>query len=139
VLGFRDGYFPFQGTDVKDCFEAVKRDFDPSIVLTHWQGDAHQDHRLVAELTHNTFRDHLVLEYEIPKYDGDLGNPAFFVPLTQTQLRRKVETIGRHFSSQRGRMWFSDGTFLAMARLRGIGCNAPEGVAEAFYIRKIVF
>jgi LmbE family N-acetylglucosaminyl deacetylase len=139
VLGFRDGYFPFQGVDIKDCFEAVKRDFDPSLILTHWQGDAHQDHRLVAELTHNTFRDHLVLEYEIPKYDGDLGNPAFFVLLTQAQLRRKVETIGRHFPSQHGRSWFSDETFLAMARLRGIGCNAPEGLAEAFYAGKIVF
>ncbi len=139
MLGFRDGYFPFQGANIKDCFEAIKRDFDPSIVLTHWQGDAHQDHRLVAELTHNTFRDHFVLEYEIPKYDGDLGNPTFFVPLTQVQLRRKVETISRHFPSQRGRSWFSDETFLAMARLRGIGCNAPEGIAEAFYARKIVF
>ena len=138
VLEFRDGYFPFQGADIKDCFEALKRDFDPSLILTHWHGDAHQDHRTVAELTHNTFRDHLVLEYEIPKYDGDLGNPAFFVPLTQAQLRRKIETIGRHFSSQRGRSWFSDDTFLAMARLRGIGCNAPEGLAEAFYVRKVV-
>jgi LmbE family N-acetylglucosaminyl deacetylase len=139
VLGFRDGYFPFQGADIKDCFEAVKRDFDPSLVLTHWHGDAHQDHRLVAELTHNTFRDHLVLEYEIPKYDGDLANPGFFVPLTRAQIRRKVETIRRHFASQRGRGWFSDDTFLALARLRGIGCNAPEGLAEAFYARKIVF
>jgi LmbE family N-acetylglucosaminyl deacetylase len=139
VLGFRDGYFPFQGSDIKDCFEALKRDFDPSLVLTHCQRDAHQDHRLLAELTHNTFRDHLVLEYEIPKYDGDLGNPAFFVPLTRAQFRRKVETIGRHFTSQRGRSWFSDETFLATARLRGIGCNAPEGLAEAFYARKIVF
>jgi hypothetical protein len=139
VLDFRDGYFPFQGTEIKDCFEAVKRDFDPSLVLTHWQGDAHQDHRLVAELTHNTFRNHFVLEYEIPKYDGDLGNPAFFVPLTQVQLCRKIGTISRHFPSQRGRSWFSDETFLAIARLRGIGCNAPEGLAEAFYARKIVF
>jgi LmbE family N-acetylglucosaminyl deacetylase len=139
VLGFRDGYFPFQGADIKDCFEAVKRDFAPSMVLTHWHGDAHQDHRLVAELTHNTFRDHLVLEYEIPKYDGDLGNPAFFVPLTQALLNRKVEAIARHFPSQGGRSWFSDETFLAMARLRGIGCNAPERLAEAFYARKIVF
>jgi len=138
VLGFRDGYFPFQGADIKDCFEAVKRDFEPSLVLTHWQGDAHQDHQLVAELTHNTFRDHLVLEYEIPKYDGDLGNPNFFVPLTQAQIRRKIETICRHFPSQRGRSWFSNETFLAMARLRGIGCNAEEGLAEAFYARKIV-
>jgi LmbE family N-acetylglucosaminyl deacetylase len=138
VLGFRDGYFPFQGADIKDCFEALKRDFDPSLVLTHWQGDAHQDHRLLGELTHNTFRDHLVLEYEIPKYDGDLGNPTFFVPLTRAQIRRKVEIIGRHFSSQRARSWFSDETFLALARLRGIGCNAPEGLAEAFYPRKVV-
>ena len=139
VLAFRDGYFPFQGADIKDCFETVKRDFDPSLILTHWQGDAHQDHRLLAELTHNTFRDHLVLEYEIPKYDGDLGNPAFFVPLTGAQIRRKLDIIGRHFSSQRGRSWFSDETFHAMARLRGIGCSAPEGLAEAFYARKIVF
>jgi len=138
VLQFRDGYFPFQGAAIKDRFEVIKCEFDPSLVLTHWQGDAHQDHRLVAELTHNTFRDHLVLEYEIPKYDGDLGNPNLFVPLTQALFRRKVETIGHHFSSQRGRSWFSDKTFLAMARLRGIGCNSPEGLAEAFYARKIV-
>jgi LmbE family N-acetylglucosaminyl deacetylase len=139
VLGFRDGYFPSQSADIKDHFEAIKGDFEPSLVLTHWHGDAHQDHRLLAELTTNTFRDHLVLEYEIPKYDGDLGNPGFFVPLTRAQMRRKVETIGRHFTSQRGRSWFSEDTFLAMARLRGIGCNAPEGLAEAFYARKIVF
>lgn len=139
ILDFRDGYFPFQGADIKNCFEGVKRDFDPSVVLTHWQGDAHQDHRLLAELTHNTFRDHLVLEYEIPKYDGDLGNPSFFVPLTQEQVGRKVEIISGHFISQRGRRWFSEETFLAMARLRGIGCNAPEGLAEAFYARKVVF
>lgn len=138
VLEFRDGYFPFQGTDIKDNFEALNREFNPSLVLTHWLGDAHQDHRLVAELTHNTFRDHLVLEYEIPKYDGDLGNPNFFVPLTRAQLRQKIEAIDLHFTSQRGRSWFSDETFLAVARLRGIGCNAPEGVAEAFYARKIV-
>jgi LmbE family N-acetylglucosaminyl deacetylase len=138
VLGFHDGYFPFQGADIKDCFEAIKRDFDPSLILTHWQGDAHQDHRLLAELTHNTFRDHLVLEYEIPKYDGDLGNPTFFVTLTRAQIRQKVETIARHFPSQLGRNWFSDETFLAMARLRGIGCNASEGLAEAFHVKKIV-
>jgi LmbE family N-acetylglucosaminyl deacetylase len=139
VLGFRDGYFPSQSADIKDRFEAIKGDFEPSLVLTHWHGDAHQDHRLLAELTANTFRDHLVLEYEIPKYDGDLGNPGFFVPLTHAQMRRKVETIERHFTSQRGRSWFSEDTFLAIARLRGIGCNAPEGLAEAFYARKIVF
>jgi LmbE family N-acetylglucosaminyl deacetylase len=139
VLGFRDGYFPFQGADIKDRFEALKQDFSPSLILTHCELDAHQDHRLVAQLTHNTFRDHLVLEYEIPKYDGDLGNPGFFVPLTEAQVRRKVDYIARHFPSQHGRSWFSDQTFLATARLRGIGCNAPEGLAEAYYARKIVF
>jgi LmbE family N-acetylglucosaminyl deacetylase len=139
VLNFRDGYFPSEAADIKDYFEDLKRDFDTSLVLTHWHGDAHQDHRLIAELAHNTFRDHLILEYEIPKYDGDLGNPAFFVPLTRAQMRRKVEAITRHFPSQRRRTWFSDETFFALARLRGIGCNAPEGLAEAFYPRKIVF
>jgi LmbE family N-acetylglucosaminyl deacetylase len=139
VLGFRDGYFPFEGAGIKDRFESLKRDFDASLVLTHWQRDAHQDHRLIAELTHQTFRDHLVLEYEIPKYDADLGNPGFFVPLTEAQLRRKVEIIRRHFPSQGGRRWFSDDTFLAMARLRGIGCNAPDGLAEAFYAANVVF
>jgi LmbE family N-acetylglucosaminyl deacetylase len=139
VLGFRDGYFPSQSADIKDCFEALKRDFDPSLVLTHWQHDAHQDHRVLAELTFNTFRNHLVFEYEILKYDGDLGNPNFFVPLTRTQLQEKIENISRHFVSQRGRSWFGDETFLAIARLRGVGCNAPEGFAEAFYVRKIVF
>jgi LmbE family N-acetylglucosaminyl deacetylase len=139
VLGFRDGYFPSQSADIKDYFETVKRDFDPSLILTHCQNDAHQDHRLLAELTFNTFRNHLVLEYEIPKYDGDLGNPNFFVPLARAQLQRKIDTISHHFVSQRGRSWFVNETFVAMARLRGIGCNAPEGVAEAFYVRKIVF
>ena len=139
VLGFRDGYFPSQSAEIKDRFEALKRDFDPSLIMTHWHNDAHQDHRLLAELTSNTFRNHLVLEYEIPKYDGDLGNPNFFVPLTRAQLQRKIDTILQHFASQRTRNWFEDETFAAMARLRGVGCNALEGVAEAFYARKIVF
>ena len=139
LLRFRDGYFPFQGADIKDYFEALKKEYAPSLILTHWKGDAHQDHRLIGELTHDTFRNHLVLEYEIPKYDDDLGNPTFFVPLTRLQLDSKVEAIGRHFVSQRRRSWFSDDTFRAMARLRGIGCNAPEGFAEAFYVSRIVF
>jgi LmbE family N-acetylglucosaminyl deacetylase len=139
VLAFRDGFFPFQGAAIKECFEAIKGDFDPALILTHWRGDAHQDHRLLAELTHSTFRNHLVLEYEIPKYDDDLGNPNLFVALTQAQLHRKVETIATYFPSQRQRSWFSSDTFLAMARLRGIGCNAAEGFAEAFYARKVLF
>jgi LmbE family N-acetylglucosaminyl deacetylase len=138
VMGFRDGYFPFQGAEIKDRFESLKREFEPSLVLTHFRDDAHQDHRLLAHLTYNTFRDHLVWEYEIPKYDGDIGNPNLFVSLTQAQLRQKVETLNRYFASQRSRRWFNDETFMALARLRGIGCNAPEGLAEAFYARKIV-
>ncbi len=138
VIGFRDGYFPFQGAGIKDYFEAIKADFEPTLILTHWHDDAHQDHRLIAQLTHNTFRDHLVLEYEIPKYDGDFGNPVLFVPLTRDQAHHKIEMICRHFLSQTRRRWFCEETFLAMAWLRGIGCNAPEGVAEAFYARKLV-
>jgi LmbE family N-acetylglucosaminyl deacetylase len=138
VGGFRDGYFPFQGAEIKDYFETIKADFDPTLILTHQYADAHQDHRLIAQLTHNTFRDHLILEYEIPKYDGDLGNPVLFVPLTMDQICHKVEAISQHFPSQAGRSWFRNETFLAIARLRGIGCHAPEGVAEAFYTRKIV-
>jgi len=136
---FRDGYFPFQGTEIKDYFEAIKADFDPTLILTHCHADAHQDHRLIAQLTYNTFRDHLILEYEIPKYDGDLGNPVFFVPLTPDQVHRKIEQIIRYFPSQAGRGWFCSETFLAMARLRGIGCHASGGLAEAFYTRKIVY
>ncbi len=139
VLDFRDGYFPFQGTEIKDHFEALKREFDPSLVITHWKGDAHQDHRLIAELTHNTFRNHLVLEYETPKYDGDLSNPGFFVPLAREQMLRKIELLRRHFATQRSRSWFTDDTFLGLARLRGIQCNAPDGLAEGFYARKLVF
>ena len=138
VLNFRDGYYPFQGAEIKDFFESLKRDFEPSLVLTHWKGDAHQDHRLLADLTHNTFRNHMVLEYEIPKYDGDLGNPNFFVPLTRVQVRTKIDSILRHFPTQRGRGWFTEDTFLALTRLRGIGCNASEGFAEAFHARKVV-
>lgn len=138
VLDFKDGYFPFQGAEIKDVFEALKRDFDPSMVLTHWKDDAHQDHRILADLTHNTFRNHIILEYEIPKYDGDLGNPNFFVPLTKVSLRRKTELILRHFRTQHDRAWFTEETFGGMARLRGIGCNATEGFAEAFYARKVV-
>jgi LmbE family N-acetylglucosaminyl deacetylase len=137
VMGFRDGYFPFQGSDIKDRFEALKHEFEPSLVLTHFADDAHQDHLPLARFTYNTFRDHLMLEDEIPKYDRDIGNPNSFVSLTQAQLRRKVEALNRYFASQRSRRWFSDETFRALAWLRGIGCKATEGLAETFYARKI--
>jgi LmbE family N-acetylglucosaminyl deacetylase len=138
ILQFRDGYFPYQGADIKDWFEALKRQYRPSLVLTHWEGDAHQDHRLIAELTRNTFRDALVLSYEIPKYDGDIGRPNLYVPLMRAQAERKLGMLRRFFPSQAGRGWFTDDTFVGLARLRGIECNAPDGLAEAFHVNKAV-
>jgi LmbE family N-acetylglucosaminyl deacetylase len=138
VLGFRDGFFPSQHVEIKESFERLKREYNPSLVLTHYRGDLHQDHRLIAELTHNTFRDHLVWEYEIAKYDGDLGNPNLFSPLSEDLARRKVSALMEHFPSQRSHNWFTADTFFAMLRLRGISCNAPNGLAEAFYCRKMV-
>ena len=137
LRAFSDGFMPFEGSEVKKTFEGLKA-VSPDLIFTHNSRDAHQDHRLLAELTYNTFRDHLVLEYEIPKYDADLGNPNFFVPLTRDLMQRKLATIGTHFKSQHARGWFTDETFMAIARIRGVGCRAAEGVAEAFYARKLV-
>jgi LmbE family N-acetylglucosaminyl deacetylase len=138
IKQFRDGYLPFQGSDVKDVFEATKRETKPDLILTPHRHDRHQDHRFVAELTWNTYRDHLIAEYEIPKYEGDLGTPNFFVPLTETTARRKIDIIVRSFPSQAGRSWFRPETFEAVLRLRGIECNAREGFAEAFHVSKVV-
>lgn len=135
---FRESYFPWQGAEIKDAFEALKRRFEPDVVLTHWGGDAHQDHRTLSELTWNSFRDHLVLEYEIPKYDGDVGRPALFVPLSRAEAEAKVQALMEHFGSQRSRRWFTPDTFFALLRLRGVECNAAEGFAEAFHCRKWV-
>ena len=136
VQNFRDAYFPYCGEQVKDYFEQLKRQVRPDVVLTHYREDLHQDHRTVAELTWNTFRDHLILEYEIPKYDGGLGSPNLFVPLSEETAARKVELLMTHFASQRSNQWFSEETFRGLMRLRGIECNAPSGYAEAFYCRK---
>ena len=136
--GFRDGYFPYDGARIKDTFEALKARVSPDLVLTHFRDDRHQDHRLVSELTWNTFRDHCVLEYEIPKYDGDLGTPNVFVPLDDAVCRRKIDTILTSFASQASKRWFSADLFRALLRLRGMECNAPSTFAEAFYGRKLV-
>jgi LmbE family N-acetylglucosaminyl deacetylase len=138
VFGFRDGFFPSQHAEIKESFERLKRDYDPSLILTHYRDDLHQDHRVISELTYNTFRDHLVWEYEVMKYEGDLGNPNLFLPLGAEQARRKVAALFEHFPSQRTRRWFSADYFMAMMRLRGMGCHAAEGLAEAFYVRKAV-
>jgi LmbE family N-acetylglucosaminyl deacetylase len=137
VKQFRDGFFPFEGAQIKDCFEELKR-ISPDIIFTHSRKDAHQDHRLVAELTWNTFRNHLILEYEIPKYDGDLGQPNFFVPLDQEIYETKVRYLMEVFASQQSKAWFGRDTFLALMRLRGMECSAASGYAEAFYCRKLM-
>jgi LmbE family N-acetylglucosaminyl deacetylase len=138
VQSFRDGFLPYQGAAVKEYFEGLKADVSPDLVLTHWRQDLHQDHRLVSELTWNTFRDHLIWEYEIPKYDGDLGNPNLFVPVDAAICRRKVENLLTTFATQADKPWFREDLVLALMRLRGMECHAPSGYAEAFYCRKAV-
>lgn len=136
---FHDGFMPFAGAEIKTVFEELKRSIAPDLIFTHSRDDAHQDHRLIAELTWNTFRDHLILEYEIPKYDGDLGRPNVFSPLSAETCETKVELIMTTFRSQATKHWFERETFLALMRLRGMECNAPSGYAEAFHGRKLVF
>lgn len=136
VKNFRDGFFPFEGTKIKEYFEELKAT-EPDIIFTHQRKDAHQDHRLLAELTGNTFRNHLILEYEIPKYDGDLGQPNFFVPLDRAIYEQKVEYLMQAFATQRSKQWFDRDTFLGLMRLRGMECVSPSAHAEAFYCRKV--
>ena len=138
VLGFRDAFFRY-GSEVKEFFEELKGRFDPDLLLTHHDADRHQDHRLVAELTWNTFRDHLILEYEIPKYDGDLGSPNIFFHLSEDIARRKVELLLDAFPSQREKRWFTEDLFLGLMRVRGMESNSPSGYAEGFYARKVSF
>jgi LmbE family N-acetylglucosaminyl deacetylase len=134
---FRDGFLPYSGADVKLFFEQMKSQIAPDVIFSHWSGDAHQDHRLISELTWNTFRDHLILEYEIPKYDGDMGRPSVFVPLDSAAAETKTEYLMRSFVSQRDKRWFDRKTFLGLMRIRGMESNSPSGYAEAFYARKI--
>lgn len=135
VQSFKDGFFPYQGADIKRFFERELKDFAPDLVLTHYRDDRHQDHRIISGLTWNTFRDHLILEYEIPKYDGDLGQPNFFVPLDEAHCQTKVDAIMQHFTSQQNKQWFSRDTFQSLLRLRGI--ESATQYAEAFYARKL--
>ncbi len=135
---FRDGFFPYTGAEVKNFFEVLKTSVNPDLIFTHCSGDAHQDHRLINELTWNTFRNHLILEFEIPKYDGDLGRPSMFVPLEETIYRQKVTHLMTVFHSQRSKAWFSEDTFLSIMRLRGVECASPSGYAEAFHCRKAI-
>jgi LmbE family N-acetylglucosaminyl deacetylase len=134
---FPDGFLPYVGADVKAAFETLKP-VAPDVIFTHSSQDAHQDHRLLCELTWNTFRDHQVFEYEIPKYDGDMGRPNVFVPLAAPLYEKKVAHLMDTFGTQRSKRWFQPETFLSLMRLRGMECNSPSGYAEAFYCRKLV-
>ena len=137
VHEFRDGFLPYVGAEVKQVFEDLKPRVDPQIVFTHAGYDFHQDHRLASELTWNTFRSHLILEYEIPKVDGDLGRPNLFVPLSPADVDRKLELLERHFATQSGKHWFDGDTFRGLMRLRGMEAVAPERYAEGFTCRKL--
>jgi LmbE family N-acetylglucosaminyl deacetylase len=138
VEHFRDGFFPYVGGSVKERFEALKNEISPDVIFTHTGLDLHQDHRLVAELTWNTFRDHLIFEYEIPKYDADLAQPNVYVPLEEAIVERKVALLLEHFVSQRARHWFTDDLFRGVMRLRGMEANSPTRFAEAFRCRKLM-
>ena len=135
---FRDGFLPFVGAEVKSVFEELKALVNPDLIFTHSRKDAHQDHRLVCELTWNTFRNHLILEYEIPKYDGDLGQPNAYFPLGEEDYKKKTHLLMQTFGTQRSKRWFDESTFLGLMRLRGMECNSESGYAEAFYCRKVV-
>ncbi|HSW15877.1 MAG TPA: PIG-L deacetylase family protein [Ramlibacter sp.] len=139
VMKFRDGYFPYQGAEIKDAIETLKKEVDdPDLVFTHYRQDRHQDHRTLSDLTWNTWRRHMILEYEIPKYDGDLGAPNCFVPLSRDTGERKARHICEAFQSEGHKDWMSEDTFMALLRLRGVECAAPQGLAEAFHCRKLV-
>jgi LmbE family N-acetylglucosaminyl deacetylase len=138
IMGFRNGFFPYVAADIKEFFETLKP-VEPHLILTHYRHDLHQDHRVIAELTWNTFRSHLVLEYEVPKYDGDLGSPNVFVDLTEKEIEGKVDVLMRFFKTQHDKQWFTADTFKGLSRLRGIESNSPTGYAEAFYGRKLLF
>lgn len=137
VENFRDAYLPAQFETLKEFFDGLKRKVQPDLVFTHQKDDLHQDHRISGELTWNSFRDHLILEYEIPKFDGGMGSPSVFVPLTRAQVQRKIRLLMSVYGSQRSKRWFTEETFGGLMRLRGIECNAAAGYAEAFYSRKL--
>jgi LmbE family N-acetylglucosaminyl deacetylase len=138
IKRFRNSFFPYCGAEIKEYFEQLTKEFSPDIIFTHFKNDLHQDHRLISELTWNTYRNHLILEYEIPKYDGDLGSPNFFIQFDGTISRNKIEKIMKYFKSQYDKSWFTRDTLSSLLRLRGVESNAPDKYAEGFYCRKII-
>jgi LmbE family N-acetylglucosaminyl deacetylase len=138
IKDFRNSFFPFIGAAIKQDFEELKEKFVADVVFTHYRNDLHQDHQLISQLTWNTFRNHLILEYEVPRYDGDLGSPNVFTHLDESIYRRKIAYLLTHFKSQLHKHGFDEEAFWALLRLRGIEANAPSKYAEAFYCRKSV-
>jgi LmbE family N-acetylglucosaminyl deacetylase len=138
LKSYRDGFFPYQGSQIKEFFERLKKEPPPDLIFTHFRTDLHQDHRLISELTWNTFRDHFILEYEIPKYDGDLGSPNFFVGLDELISQKKIQSILDFFASQKNKPWFTEEVFRAIMRIRGMESNIVSRYAEAFYCRKML-
>lgn len=139
VKEFRDGFLPYIGAPVKEAFEEIKKTFAPDLIFTHFRQDLHQDHRMACELTWNTFRSHMILEYEIPKFDADLRSPNFFVPLSDKQAKSKVKGLMKYFGTQRNKHWFTEDLFEGLMRLRAIEAASPTRYAEAFHSRKILF
>jgi len=135
---FPDGRFPAAYTEIKSFCELLKRRSRPDLILCHERDDRHQDHRVVNEMIWNTFRDHVVLEYEVPKWDGGLGQPNVYVPLDAKDAGAKVDALLKSYPTQAGKDWFTRDTFMAMLRLRGLECRSPSGYAEAFYGRKLL-
>ena len=138
IKKFKNSYFPYHGAEIKEYFEELKKECSPDLIFTHYRDDLHQDHRVINQLTWNTFRDHLILEYEIPKFDGDIGSPNCFIQLDKTICKWKTKYILKHFKSQSDKRWFTEDTFMSLMRIRGIESNAQSKFAEAFYCRKFI-
>lgn len=134
--GYRDGDFPAEWNSIKTEFMQLRSSFEPDLVFTHYRHDRHQDHRVVGDLTWNMYRDHVILEYEIPKFDGDLDTPNFYMPVSPSAASRKVSLLMQHFQSQKEKQWFNEELFFGVMRIRGMECRSPSGYAEAFHARK---
>jgi LmbE family N-acetylglucosaminyl deacetylase len=139
IKNYRDAFFPYIGGEIKSYFEGLKQSVNPDLIFTHFRMDLHQDHRIISELTWNTYRNHLILEYEIIKYDGDFGNPNFFIQLNKKICQTKIDYIFQCFETQGKRSWFTEDAFHSIMRIRGVESNAPDKYAEAFYCRKMVY
>lgn len=140
IFDFRDGFLPYSGLEVKEALEEVKREIrTPDLIFTHYRNDLHQDHRIISELTGNTFRNHLTFEYEIPKWDGDIGNPNTFITIDKKTAKKKIELLQKVYNSQNQKSWFTDDLFHSIMRIRGMESNSPSNLAEGFYTRKTIF